>query len=57
MDQVLTCLNEFCNVYTDDIIVYSTEWTQHISHLRQVLERLRQYNLTAKPKKYVWSQR
>ena len=40
-DQVLTGLNEFCNVYIDDIIVYSTEYTQHISHLRQVLDRLK----------------
>ena len=28
--------------------------TQHISHLRQVLYRLKQYNLTAKPEKCVW---
>ena len=38
MDQNLTGLGNFVGVYLDDVIVYSSEWTEHLSRLQQVLE-------------------
>ena len=38
-------------VYLDDIIVYSETWEQHLTKLRNVFDRLRQYNLKLKPSK------
>ena len=46
MDQNLRGLGNFVGVYLDDVIVYSSEWTEHLSHLQKVLERLQQAGLT-----------
>lgn len=43
----VTCADSF----VDDILVFSETWTQHLSALEQVFERLRQAGLTAKPTK------
>ena len=40
-----------CVVYLDDILIYSQTPEEHTQHVRQVLERLRQYNLYCKLKK------
>ena len=40
-----------CLVYIDDIIIYSTNFIDHISRLKQVLERLQISNLKVKPDK------
>lgn len=46
MDEVLSgYLNQFCLVYIDDIIIFSSSLDEHIQHLTKVFERLRQYNL------------
>ena len=37
--------------YIDDILVYSSTWTGHVETLKQLFERLRVANLTAKPSK------
>jgi len=38
-------------VYLDDILVYSDNMEDHTEHVREVLQRLRQHKLYAKPKK------
>lgn len=35
----------------DDLIIFSKTWEEHLVHLREVLNRLRAANLTAKTKK------
>src|SRR5438045_9757805 len=44
-------LDVFCVVYLDDILIYSQAGESHEDHIRQVLERLRQYKLYANLKK------
>ena len=44
-------LDHFCVVYLDDILIYSDDPEKHLDHVRQVLDRLRQYRLYANPKK------
>ena len=46
MDRVLAGLHwETCLFYSDDIIVFSSTWEEHLARLRQVFERLRHTNL------------
>lgn len=44
-------LNRFMCVYLDDILIYSRTAEEHLTHLRLVLDILRQQRLYAKPKK------
>ena len=44
-------LDVFCTVYLDDIIIYSESIDEHETHVKQVLERLRQAGLQANIKK------
>lgn len=41
-------LDRFVVIYLDDILIYSKTREEHIQHLRQVLDRLRQHSLYAK---------
>jgi hypothetical protein len=49
-------LDSFVIVYLDDILVYSSTWEEHISHLMQVLETLKKHQLLANLKKCEFSQ-
>ena len=54
MDEVLGEQADYSSTYIDDIIVYSSSWKDHLVHIREVLQALRQAGLTAKPSKCVW---
>ena len=40
-----------CIIYIDDVIIFSTTFEQHKKDMREVLERMREYEVIAKPKK------
>ena len=48
-------LDVICVVYLDDILIFSKSETEHAEHVRQVLERLRQYSLYVKLSKCAFS--
>ena len=51
MDQVIRGAEDFTGAYLDDLVIFSRTWTEHLEHLHDIFTRLRQANLTAKPKK------
>ncbi len=51
MSQLLADLNQSVLVYLDDLLVFSSDWTQHLQHLRQLFVRLKAANLSLKPPK------
>lgn len=53
--KVLQGLNEFCDAYLDDVIIFSVAWEEHMSHLRQVLQRIDKANLTLNLSKCVFA--
>ena len=44
-------LDQCCIAYIDDILIYSETRDEHVSHVEEVLRRLRQFKLFANPKK------
>ena len=57
MQKVLTDLGEFSAPYMDDVIIYSSTWEDHITHIGRVLSTLQQAGLTVNPKKCCWGGR
>ena len=51
MDQVVRGLEGFSAAYIDDVVIYTTTWREHLTHIRAILQQLRQAGLTAKPQK------
>jgi len=52
MNDVFSDLLDVCIVvYLDDILIYSDDITQHQSHIKEVLKRLRKAGLYAKAEK------
>jgi len=51
MDRVLKGMHRHSGTLLDDTIVFSASFQDHLDHLKQVLDRLRQAGLTAKKEK------
>ena len=51
MDVMLQGLEHCAAAYIDDIVIFSDTWSEHLEHLKAVLQRLRQEGLRAKAKK------
>ena len=52
MDEMLgDLIGKCCNVYMDDIIIYSRNAEEHAMHLRMVLQRIRDHKMKIKKKK------
>jgi hypothetical protein len=47
-------INKCVVVYLDDVIVYSKDRADHISHLTQIFERCRKYGISLNPKKTIF---
>ena len=57
MDRILNELREdFCEVYLDDILIYSETFEQHLKHIERVIQRLDDYGLKLKHKKCHFAQ-
>jgi len=41
-------------VYLDDILIFTQSWEEHIHHIRQILQTLRQHKLSANLEKYTF---
>ncbi len=57
MDEVLADCRDCANVYIDDILVVSEDWTRHLVHLERVFEALRSNGLTCKRSKCSFGRR
>ena len=57
MDSALGHLLASTCTYIDDVLVFSDSWEDHLVHVQQVLEALKEAGLTAKPSKCVWGAR
>ena len=52
MESILEGLtHNICEVYLDDIIIYSQTFEVHVQHIQQVLRRLREHGVKVKPSK------
>ncbi len=51
MDQILRGTQDYAAAFMDDVVIYSRTWEMHPQHLREVLSRLREAGLTARPSK------
>jgi len=44
--------DEVCVLYLDDVLVFSSNFEQHIQNVRQVLQRQRECGIKLRPKKF-----
>jgi len=52
INKILTeLLNDFCVIYLNNILIFFVEKTNHVDHMKQILERLRKFKLYASLKK------
>ncbi len=52
INKILTeLLDDFCVVYLNDILIFFVKKTDHVDHVKQILERLRKFKLYASLKK------
>ena len=51
MDQLLTGACKFAAAYLDDLVIYSSSWSDHLQHIRFMLQKLQGAGLTVKLRK------
>ena len=52
MDDILRPFtNLFVVVYLDDILIFNNSWEEHLQHIKQVLQTMRQHKLCVNLKK------
>ena len=51
VDEVLKDCRDYSRTYIDDIVVFSSTWSDHLIHIRKVLNALRRAGLHANPSK------
>ena len=55
IDSVLKGTEAFAGVYLDDIVIYSKIWRDHLNHLKQVFQLLKDTYLTVKTNECVFA--
>jgi len=55
VNRVLFGLDAFTAAYLNDILIFSNSWREHISHIREVLKRIKNAGLTIKASKCVFA--
>ena len=51
MDRLLWDVGDYAAAYLDDVVIHSTTWEEHLEHVRNILQKLREAGLTVKPTK------
>ena len=51
VDKLLEGLEHFAGAYIDDVIVFSSTWEDHLTHLEEVFHKIQQAGLTVKARK------
>jgi hypothetical protein len=51
-DTLREYLNKFVLIYLDDILIFSKTYEKYVQHVRKVLKKLREKNLSVKLSKY-----
>ena len=54
MQRVLAELTQFSTAYMDDVVIFSSTWEDHVSHIDKVLTALSEAGLTVNPSKCKW---
>ena len=52
IDRLMNSLQDYSAAYLDDLVVFSSIWEDHLKQVHEILQRVRQAGLTAKPSKY-----
>ena len=54
VSKLLKNMDEYAAAYLDDILIFSNSWEEHLQHIRNVLNRIRQAGLTLNSAKCVF---
>ena len=54
MQGVFKDCSSFCSSYMDDLVIFSSSWADHVTHVRTVLGKVREAGLTANQAKCHW---